>query len=1625
RTYDSGDLIEQTLKANFPSVLDDGRSDDKGPEPEHVTLGRMNGDLYAFVGLERSTAGNSVVMSFRIDGPSAVTYTGPIITTGTGNQAPEAFTFVPGTVSAAGTGDPMLLIPNETAGAFRAVSLSETPAFTLQILSYYGESGLLGTKTAAKMGALIDKFDDEYTNTLVLAEGDSYIPGPWLIGGADPSLNAVPGIGTTALGRPDIAIMNAFGTDASALGNHEFDLGSPVFQAAITASGSGASAWVGAQFPFITANINTAADSSLRGISDKTLGGTGTNNFAGQETTAIKGKIAPYAISTQGGEKIGIIGITTFDLLIKSSPNGTVPKDDANPATTDIQEVAIYVQGAVDALKAMGVNKIVMVDQLDTIERNKELAPLVSGVDIMVAGGGHERLGDANDVAVGFNGHTADFLDTFPILVSGADGKPTLLVTTDTEYTYLGRLVVDFDAAGDIIVNNLNPVINGAYAATEASLQAAYGTTQTADQIIAGSTIGAKVDAITDAIQAVIAAKDGTIWGYTNVYLEGDRAFGRAQEVNFGNISADANMFKAQAALGSSAFVTSLKNGGGLRASVGSIDEDGSKIPPAANPEVGKPAGAISTLDIENALRFDNKLMVFDTTAAGLKAIMEYAAGLPAGNGGYMQIGGIRVSFDPTKAAGSKVMNIALTDASGHVIARVVENGAVVPDAPSVISMVSLNFTANGGDGYPIKANATNFRYLLTDGTLSAPINAALDFTAAANLPANALGEQKAFQEYLTAFHGTPDKAYSQADTPASQDIRIENLSARTSDVVFQGESIVGTTASETINGFAGNDTIKGGNGNDIINGGAGNDSLDGGADNDIINGGTGNDSLIGGEGNDTLNGGAGNDMLEGGGGNDVAVYAGSRDAATLVRSASGAWTVTTATGGTDTVSNVETLQFSDGKLDISGRFAVHPVSQLSAGDVDQDSAVLLAKLNAAGSVTFQVSTDPAFGTLLVNQVVAVADPLVPAKLQLTNGTLAAGTTYHWRALGADGEVETARFRTPDAVTVQNGFSMGVTGDWRGELAPYPAIKNAATAGLDLFVKLGDTIYADYASPAVNIPQAMTLADYRAKHNEVYSNQAGLDAWGNLQKTTAILVTIDDHEVINDFSGGAPASSDPRRFGTATGLINDTALYETGLTAFIEYNAIEDRTYANTGTAPRTDGEKQLYRYSLQGKDAAVFVLDARSFRDQELAPAASLTDPAAIGNFLVAAANPTRTMLGAPQLAQLKADLLDAQAKGVLWKFIQLPEPIQNFGVLGAEDRYEGYSAERNELLKFINTNNLTGVVFVSADIHGSVTNNLTYQDFPGGPQIATSAWEITTGSVAFDAPFGQTVGALAGAFGLLTPPQTAFYNSLPVAPDTDSALNDKDDFIKSLINQQVTALGYDPIGLNSNLAQANGLINATLVTGDYLVTHGYGWTKFDVDTAGKLTVTTYTVPYYSAAEAAANPAAIAALTPTVAAQFTVNPSLSLSGTAGADSLVGTFGNDTLQGQAGNDTLVAGAGNDMLDGGRGNDSMVGGAGNDTYIVDSLTDMVVEASGEGTDTVLTTVGTYTLGANLENLTYTGAGKLNGTGNAENNIISGGAGADTLSGGLGNDTLVGGGGNDRMDGGAGSDVVVFE
>lgn len=96
--------------------------------------------------------------------------------------------------------------------------------------------------------------------------------------------------------------------------------------------------------------------------------------------------------------------------------------------------------------------------------------------------------------------------------------------------------------------------------------------------------------------------------------------------------------------------------------------------------------------------------------------------------------------------------------------------------------------------------------------------------------------------------------------------------------------------------------------------------------------------------------------------------------------------------------------------------------------------------------------------------------------------------------------------------------------------------------------------------------------------------------------------------------------------------------------------------------------------------------------------------------------------------------------------------------------------------------------------------------------------------------------------------------------------------------------------------------------------------------------------------------------------------------------------------------------------------------GNDTYVVDDAGDVVVEATGAGTDLVRTTLASHTMAANVENLAYTGVGNFTGTGNGLANIIDGGAGNDTLSGDGGNDVLNGNAGNDTLNGDAGNDQL---
>lgn len=269
----------------------------------------------------------------------------------------------------------------------------------------------------------------------------------------------------------------------------------------------------------------------------------------------------------------------------------------------------------------------------------------------------------------------------------------------------------------------------------------------------------------------------------------------------------------------------------------------------------------------------------------------------------------------------------------------------------------------------------------------------------------------------------------------------------------------------------------------------------------------------------------------------------------------------------------------------------------VAAGDTSQTATVLWARSTTLGELRFEVAIEPTFNRLVGSYSANAVDSQIPVKLELTG--LTPNTPYFYRITDVAGVSATGQFRTAALSGGFHGLHFGVSGDWRGELRPYPAIRNVKGQSLDFFVKLGDTIYADFPSPALDKPQAVSLSEFRDKHAEVYSERAGLNTWADLQASTSVWATIDDHEVTDNFIGYAKASTDARFAGASPEtMINGSALYNHGIQAFLDYNPIQALAYDITGSDPRADGKVKFYRYQTYGDDAALLLLDSRTFRD-------------------------------------------------------------------------------------------------------------------------------------------------------------------------------------------------------------------------------------------------------------------------------------------------------------------------------------------------------------------------------------------------------------------------------------------
>jgi alkaline phosphatase D len=294
----------------------------------------------------------------------------------------------------------------------------------------------------------------------------------------------------------------------------------------------------------------------------------------------------------------------------------------------------------------------------------------------------------------------------------------------------------------------------------------------------------------------------------------------------------------------------------------------------------------------------------------------------------------------------------------------------------------------------------------------------------------------------------------------------------------------------------------------------------------------------------------------------------------------------------------------------------------------------------------------------------------------------------------------------------------------------------------DFNINLGDTIYSD--SEVGGAPIARTVQQKWEKY------KLGLDlaALRLLRQSTGLYSHWDDHEFINDFS--KPEHGE--------------AIYKAGAKAFTDYAPV---------AVPFADG---LYRTFRWGKHLELFFLDERSFRSAkvtqvcggDLAP----TAPQAVRDAFAALApglrnpvspaclaalnDPARTMLGAAQYAAFTKAIRSSTAT---WKVVVNEVPIQQYYAL-PYDRWEGYAAEREKLLRFLQAN-VKNVVFLTTDTHGNLVNEVRYRTLGGAPE-SSGIWEVVTGPVATNT-FAKEIDGFLGQQGAGTAIGALFFKPPP----------------------------------------------------------------------------------------------------------------------------------------------------------------------------------------------------------------------------------------------------------------------
>jgi phosphodiesterase/alkaline phosphatase D-like protein len=423
----------------------------------------------------------------------------------------------------------------------------------------------------------------------------------------------------------------------------------------------------------------------------------------------------------------------------------------------------------------------------------------------------------------------------------------------------------------------------------------------------------------------------------------------------------------------------------------------------------------------------------------------------------------------------------------------------------------------------------------------------------------------------------------------------------------------------------------------------------------------------------------------------------------------------------------------------------------VASGEVRSNSAVLWTRANQETPIQVEISTNPDFITTdFKHTVIAQANNDFTAKVLATGLQPDQVYYYRWRHGSAVSEIGTFKTSPPLTTTsIENSHIGNDDGSssnsdirfaWTGDsdvskvngfpfFGDWKVLDAVRSEEPDFFIYLGDTIYSDFRAGGI-LPDAQTLDEYR----QIYKDSRDVSALHDLLLATSIYPLWDDHEVRNDWDGQTV----------------DPTFYKIGNKAFHEYMPLiqeQEQQHGKNNVHSTTPVDRQCagrpqFRVFHWGKDIDLIFIDTRSCRSasvedichNDLAP----TLPAFIRSqnptffppnlppgCLDAINDPTRTMLGNVQKSMFKQALMDSNAK---YKFVITSVPIQQIYAL-PYDNWEGYAAERKEVLNFIRTNNIQNVIFLTSTLHLNLMNQVFVDRFTDPTPIA---YELITGPIA-----------------------------------------------------------------------------------------------------------------------------------------------------------------------------------------------------------------------------------------------------------------------------------------------------